>query len=133
MRPLIPLSDVGTIQLEKEGGVVTEQTYYVRVTALPTLMLKPGAVPAVLNQDYSLTAFQLGFALLIFPPHLQSLPLQLNLLAPLREENLVEFKLDLEPVEGAPEYNSPMELFNRTVVSIEGVYTPRVNLRRGIG
>ena len=116
VRPLTQTFD-DTIFLVKENGQVSEQTFYARVTTSPS---SGSAVSAVLNVDYSLTEFGLNFATLLFPPHLDRVPVLLNLLAPDGNVKVVEFQLTVAMVGDTPIYQPPANLFLDTVVTIEG-------------
>ena len=109
--------DDDTIFLAKENGQVSEQTFYARVT---TSSSSAAAVSAILNVDYSLTEFELDSATVLIPPHLDRVPVLLNLLAPSREEDAVEFQLVVGQV--APHILSPSLLFQNINVKIEGIF-----------
>ena len=87
--------------------------------AVPTSS-NTNTVPAIFNTDYSLTRFGLSLATLLFPPHIERLPVQLNLLPSSREVHRVEFQLTLAAVDNSPLFQPPDSLFESTLVTVEG-------------
>ena len=119
VRPLTQSLDDDTVFLAKENGQVSEQTFYARVTTSPS---SGAAVSAILNVDYSLTEFELDFATLLFPPHLDRVAVDVNLLVPVppRQEPAVDFQLTFARIGGTPLFLPPAGLFQNTVATIQG-------------
>ena len=112
------------ILLTKEGAVQSEQTFSVLISTLPV----PGILPAIqlnisvekADGDYALTnSSKSGLLMLVFPPSLSVLHIDLAVFNDDIAEGTEAFRLHSSSLGGGPSYDFPISTHTDTTVIIK--------------